>query len=237
MMEPFHHETLYRGEEALDRLARVRLVVCGAGAVGSNLVDNLVRQGFRQVTVIDDDRVEAHNVGTQTYAESDVGAFKVDVLQAEVFRTVGVEITAVRQRLTERNVRKLLAGPSVDSGQVPSVDSGQVPSAGSGQRVVVDGFDNHDSRALVTGHCQAEGIPCLHVGLHADYAEALWNEGYRVPGDAFDPGADVCDYPLARNLIQFAVTLASEALVRYVLEGEAQNYSFTLADLKINVEE
>jgi molybdopterin/thiamine biosynthesis adenylyltransferase len=228
MTDTFHHETLYRGRDALDRLARVRLVVCGAGAVGSNLVDNLVRQGVRQVTVIDDDRVEAHNVGTQTYAESDVGAFKVDVLQAEVFRAVGVEITAVRQRLTERNVRKLLG---------PSPGSGQVPSPGSGQRLVVDGFDNHDSRALVTGHCRAEDIPCLHVGLHADYAEVLWNEGYRVPGDAFDPGADVCDYPLARNLIQFAVTLASEALVRYVLEGEAQNYSFTLADLKINVEE
>lgn len=228
MRDAFHHEALYRGQAALARLSELRLTVCGAGAVGSNLVDNLVRQGVRQVTVIDDDRVEAHNVGTQTYAESDVGAFKVDVLQAEVFRAVGVEITAVRQRLTERNVHKLLG---------PSPGSGQVPSAGSEQVLIVDGFDNHDSRALVTGHCRAEGIPCLHVGLHADYAEVLWNEGYRVPHDAFDPRADVCDYPLARNLIQFAVTLASEALVRYVLEGEAQNYSFTLADLKINVEE
>jgi hypothetical protein len=214
MREPFHHEALYRGQDAIDRLAQVRLVVCGAGAVGSNLVDSLIRQGFRRLTVIDFDRIEAHNVGTQTYAASDVGAFKVEVLQAEVFRAVDVEIETVRQRLTERNVSKYLHGADL----------------------VVDGFDNHESRALVTEHCRANGIPCLHVGLSADYAEVLWNENYRVPQDVEQEGADVCDYPLARNLIQFAVALASEAVVRFVLEGRQEDYSFTLRDLRINEE-
>jgi hypothetical protein len=214
MREAFHHEALYRGQDALERLARARLVVCGAGAVGSNLVDGLVRQGYRRLTVIDFDRVEAHNVGTQTYAESDVGAFKVAVLQAEVFRTVGVEIEVLRRRLEERNVAKLLRGADL----------------------VVDGFDNHASRALVTEHCRAEGIACLHVGLSADYCEVLWNETYRVPQDVEAPGADVCDYALARNLIQFAVALAAEAITRFVLEGRQEDYSFTLQDLQINVE-
>jgi hypothetical protein len=70
----------------------------------------------------------------------------------------------------------------------------------------------------------------------ADIAEVLWNETYRVPHDAEQEGADVCDYPLARNLIQFAVALASEAIVRFVLEGQQQGYSFTLRDLRINLE-
>ena len=214
MHEPFHHEALYRGQEALDRLARVQLVVCGAGAVGSNLVDSLVRQGFQRLTVIDYDRIEAHNVGTQTYAPSDVGAFKVDVFQAEVFRAVGVEIQTVRKRLTEWNVGRFLRGADL----------------------VVDGFDNRESRALVTEYCRANAIPCLHVGLSADYAEVLWNETYRVPHDVGQQGADVCDYPLARNLIQFAIALAGEAIVRFVLEGEQQDYSFTLRDLRINEE-
>jgi hypothetical protein len=214
MREPLYHEVLYRGQGAIDRLAQVHLVMCGAGAVGSNLVDSLVRQGFQRLTVIDFDRIEAHNVGTQTYAESDVGAFKVEVLQAEVFRAVEVEIEAVRQRLTARNVGKYLHGADL----------------------VVDGFDNHESRALVTEHCRANRIPCLHVGLSADYAEVLWNQTYRVPHDVEQEGADVCDYPLARNLIQFAVALAGEAVVRFVLEDRQQNYSFTLRDLRINKE-
>jgi hypothetical protein len=105
----------------------------------------------------------------------------------------------------------------------------------SGADVVVDGFDNHDARALVTAHCREQGIPCLHVGLSADYAEVLWNEGYRVPHDVEDEGVNVCDYPMARNLIQFAVALVSEVLVRFVLEGRRESYSFTLGDLQVNV--
>jgi molybdopterin/thiamine biosynthesis adenylyltransferase len=214
MRDTFHHEAIYRGAGALERLGQARVTVCGAGAVGSNLVDMLVRQGFRRLTVIDFDRVEAHNVGTQVYSQGDAGAFKVEVLQAEVFRAVGVEIGAVRQRLTASNVAKLLAGAEV----------------------VVDGFDNHAGRAAVTEHCTRAGVPCLHVGLNADYAEVHWNEGYRVPQDVMLAGANACDYPLARNLIGFAVALAAEALVRFVLEGEQRNYSFTLRDLRINVE-
>jgi len=214
MSELFTHEILYRGAGALERLAQPHLTVCGAGAVGSHLVDNLARQGLRHLTVIDSDRVEAHNVGTQIYAQSDAGAFKVELLQAAVFRAVGVEIVAVRKRLSAQNVSRRLDGADL----------------------VVDGFDNHESRLLVTGHCRAAGISCLHVGLNADYAEVIWNEGYRVPGDVAGPGANACEYPLARNLIQFAVALASEAVLRFLLEGERRDYSFTLRDLRINVE-
>ena len=117
-----------------------------------------------------------------------------------------------RQRLTERNVRKLLADADL----------------------IVDGFDNHAARALVTEHCRTTATPCLHVGLNADYAEILWNETYRVPQDTIE--GDVCDYPLARNLIQFAVTLASEAIIRFTMTGEQAAYSFTLQDLCINRE-
>src|SRR5437763_13320220 len=77
----FHHEEIYRGPDRLARLASVPLTLCGAGALGSLLADNLARQGFRQLKVIDRDRVEEHNVGTQLYGESDVGGWKVDVLR------------------------------------------------------------------------------------------------------------------------------------------------------------
>ncbi len=125
MRDPFHHEALYRGGDALARLGQLRLTVCGAGAVGSHLVNNLVRQGIRHLRVIDFDRIEAHNVGTQLYGEGDVGAFKVEVLQAEMFRAAGVEIETVRQQLTERNVSKLLRDTDL----------------------VVDGFDNYKARS------------------------------------------------------------------------------------------
>ena len=58
-----------------------------------------------------------------------------------------------------------------------------------------------------------------------------------MPGDSLEPGANACDYPPARNLIQFVVALAGEAVLRFLLGGQQRNYSFTLDDLQINVEQ
>jgi molybdopterin/thiamine biosynthesis adenylyltransferase len=208
MADKFHHEMLYRSAEGLAKLASVRLTLCGAGALGSHLADNLVRQGFGPLQVIDRDRVEEHNVSTQLYGTADVGGWKVEVLRNRLFRGAGVEIEAVAKELTERTARSLLKGAAL----------------------VVDTFDNSASRRLVQEHCRAQSIPCLHVGLHADYGEIIWDESYRVPGDV--AGA-VCDYPLARNLILLVVAVASETLVRFALDGTRQNWSVTLADFAI----
>lgn len=206
------HERLYRGAEALAKLGVVRVVVCGAGALGSHLADNLARQGVRHLTVVDRDRVEAHNLGTQLYDEGDVGGFKAEVLRARLFRAMGVEIEAVARELTERNVAKLLRDADL----------------------VVDAFDNSAARGLVTANCRANGLPCLHLGMNADYGEVRWNESYRVPADVLAP--DVCAYPLARNLILIVVALGSEAALRFLLDGTRESYSFTLRDLAINRE-
>jgi molybdopterin/thiamine biosynthesis adenylyltransferase len=208
MPDKFHHERIYRGADLLARLESVPITLCGAGALGSLLADNLARQGFRQWKVIDRDRVEEHNVGTQIYGEAEVGAWKVEALRSRLFRAVGVEIEAVAKELTERNFRSLLKG----------------------SHVVLDTFDNSAARRLVQNHCRAEALPCLHVGLFADYAEVIWDETYRVPRDV---AGDVCDYPLARNLVLLAVAVASEALVRFVLDGSKGGWSVTLGDFAI----
>ena len=91
-------------------------------------------------------------------------------------------------------------------------------------------FDNSASRQLVQDHCRQENLNCLHVGLFADYCEVVWDESYRVPGDA---EGDVCDYPLARNLVLLAVAIALEAIVRFVLDVERVNRTATLSDFAV----
>ena len=59
-------------------------------------------------------------------------------------------------------------------------------------------------------------------------------QGQGVPADVAQ--GDVCDYPLARNLILILVAVGSEALLRFLLEGDQRNYTITLRDLKVNTE-
>jgi molybdopterin/thiamine biosynthesis adenylyltransferase len=209
MASKFLHEEMYRGADALAKLSVPQVAICGAGAIGSHLADNLARQGFKKLRVIDRDRVEEHNVSTQLYGAADVGAWKVEVLRNRLFRAVDVEIEAVSKELSERTIPSLLKGSGL----------------------VVDTFDNSDSRTLVREHCRARGVDCLHVGLYADYCEVVWDEIYRVPRDV---AADVCEYPLARNLVLLAVSIASETIIRFVLDGERQSRSATLKDFAIH---
>jgi molybdopterin/thiamine biosynthesis adenylyltransferase len=204
----FHHEEIFRGADSLARLSALRLTLCGAGALGSHLADNLARQGFGSLRVIDRDRVEEHNVSTQLYGESDVGGWKVEVLRNRIFRVTGVEIDTVAKELTDRNAKGLFK------------DAG----------LVIDTFDNSASRQLVQDQCRALGLACLHIGLHTDYGEVIWDEHYRVPRDV---AGDVCDYPLARNLVLFTVAIASEVLVHFALAGSRQDWSVTLADFAV----
>jgi len=163
-------------------------------------------------TVIDFDRVEQHNLGTQSYEEGDIGAFKVDALRARCYRATGVEIAVVSQPLTERNAAKLLRDADL----------------------VLDTFDRSASRRLVTDACATLGRPCLHLGMNTDYGEVHWNEGYRVPSAAND---DVCDYPLARNLVLLTVAVSAEVVVRFAATGERAAYTITLEDFAVRAHE
>ncbi len=211
MRPKLHHEIIYRGKEQIEKLATSKILILGAGALGSNLVTNLARQGFRQLTVLDKDRVEEQNLSTQVYSQEDVGALKADILSNIVYRDLGEEIKALAQELTEKNVNKYLTDFIL----------------------TIDSFDNSLSRKTVSDYCREKRLDCLHVGVNGDYGEVRWNENYIVPSDA---GDDVCDYPLARNLILLMTAVASEAIIRFVLEGKKENYSITLADLTINLD-
>jgi molybdopterin/thiamine biosynthesis adenylyltransferase len=204
----FHHEMLRRGEGVMSNLARTKVTLCGVGAVGSNLAETLARQGATSLRAIDHDRVEEHNVSTQAYALSDVGVWKVEALRNRLFRATGAELEPVRKQLTAQNAKQLLAGADL----------------------VIDSFDNSASRTLVQQTVRSLGAPCLHVGLAADYFEVIWDDRYRVPSDV---GGDVCDYPLARNLVTLAVAVASEVVVRYVTDGPVDGFAGTLGDFAV----
>lgn len=202
------HEALYRSEPAMKKLQGHFITICGAGALGANLAESLARAGVSTIHVIDRDRIEQHNLSTQPYQTDDVGARKAEVLAHTLYRAVGQEVKATCKELTESNVRKLLKGSTL----------------------VVDCFDNSPSRGVVTAFCRDRKLHCLHAGLADGFAEVIWNEKYRVPSPSKD---DICDYPLARNLVTMATAVTSEAVIRFLVRGEKTNWSITLEDLRV----
>jgi hypothetical protein len=174
------------------------IIVCGAGSLGGNLVEHLVRSNVSaRITVIDHDRVEAANVGNQPYDLRHCGKSKVFALAERAYEACGCHIDGVHAFLDQKSSLNLLAGASL----------------------VVDTLDNAAGRRVIGSTCSALGIPALHAGLGPDgYFEVRPNEGYRIaePLEESRPCRDLT----SRCQVLLAVAIAAEA-IRRALAGES----------------
>lgn len=211
MNEFLQRERIFRGNDVLDRLRAAHVTIAGVGTLGSHLAETLTRQGISQLRLIDHDRVESHNLGPQIYGMDDVGALKVEAARNRIFANVEVEVEALHKEMKNGNIKRLLRNTDL----------------------VIDAFDNYQSRQLLFEYCTAEAIECLHLGMLEGYGEVVWNHAYHVPADS---PQDICDYPLARNLAQLVVAVGAEEIINFLSEDRPrrQSWSITLADLTIS---
>lgn len=202
------HEEIYRGE-LFKKFSQIKILICGAGTLGSNLTEALVRNGFKQLTILDKDRVEEHNLGNQCYGYPDLGAMKVSALSNRLYRDLKVTVKTIDKELNQSNVKKFTKDTDL----------------------IVDCFDNFESRSILKTHGINNQLSVIHLGLYENYGEIIWNEKYTVPKNN---EADICDYPLARNISLLTVIVGVEEIIRYIQTGKRQNYAITLKDMRIS---
>lgn len=81
----FDRTRMLFGNEAMERLARSRVIVFGVGGVGGHVVEVLARSGVGAITVVDADRVCTTNINRQIVAlRSTVGKPKVEVVKMRI---------------------------------------------------------------------------------------------------------------------------------------------------------
>ncbi len=68
------------GEEALDKIKNTSVLLIGVGGVGGFILENLVRSGFTNITIVDGDVVETSNLNRQIISNAhNIGDKKVFV--------------------------------------------------------------------------------------------------------------------------------------------------------------
>ena len=66
------------GTDCQNKIARLKIGIVGLGSVGNLVAESLVRMGIQNLTLIDGDKVETHNLDRLLYAtEKDIGKYKV----------------------------------------------------------------------------------------------------------------------------------------------------------------
>lgn len=134
------------GMLAQRRIRNARVLVVGAGGLGSAVLPLLAATGFGTIGIVDDDRVEASNLPRQTvHTPADVGRGKVDSA-ADAVRAIDADTDVVvfAERLTSDNAHRILAGFDL----------------------VLDGSDNFPTRYLVNDAAVLTGLPVVWGAVH-----------------------------------------------------------------------
>lgn len=128
------------------RLRAARVVVVGAGGLGSPVLLYLAAAGVGALTIIDDDVVDVTNLQRQVIHPHDsVGCSKAEnAARAVTALNPTVEVVTHRERLTRANATALLGG----------------------HHLVIDGTDNFATRYTVSDACVELGVPCVWASVY-----------------------------------------------------------------------
>lgn len=128
------------------RLAASRVLLVGAGGLGSPAGFYLAAAGVGSLRIADDDVVDRSNLQRQIlHADARIGMAKVESAAIALSAlNPRADVEPVQERITSANVERLLDG----------VD------------VVVDGADNFPVRYLLNDACVKLGIPLVYGAVH-----------------------------------------------------------------------
>ncbi|GBD42755.1 Molybdopterin-synthase adenylyltransferase [bacterium HR40] len=133
------------GGQGQARLLAARVLVVGAGGLGSPLLLYLAAAGVGCLGIVDSDRVDVSNLHRQLlFDESDIGRPKAEAAAARLARLVsGIEVRPFAQRLDSGNCLEILRGWDV----------------------VADGSDNFATRRTVHDACFQLRIPLVSASV------------------------------------------------------------------------
>lgn len=189
------------GESAQKNLARARVLVIGAGGVGSTVIPSLAAAGVGTVGVIDDDRVELSNLHRQhIHRLLDVGHKKViSAVERVADLSPATQVVAIDEKLTPENALALFADYDL----------------------IVDGSDNYPTHYLAADAAEIVGIPLVwgwgrefdaQAGVSWPARGAGFRDLYPFPPEssAVDPNVAHGIFPGAVGVI--AAIVACEAI-------------------------
>jgi sulfur-carrier protein adenylyltransferase/sulfurtransferase len=135
------------GEEGQIRLLDTRILLIGAGGLGSPASLYLAAAGVGTLGIVDDDVVDATNLQRQIVHSTDrLGESKAESAKQTIEAlNPDVTVKTYRERLTSENADRIL---------------------GEGWDVIVDGADNFPTRYLLNDASVWHGIPVVHGSIY-----------------------------------------------------------------------
>jgi len=148
------------GGPGQQKLLKAKVLLIGAGGLGSPLALYLAAAGVGTIGIIDDDEVALSNLQRQIiHQNGDIGRAKVESAKAAIEAlTPDVKVIPYKERLTAENAAALIREYDV----------------------VADGCDNFETRYLVNDTCFFEGKPLVSGAIGEFDGQIATFKGYEA---------------------------------------------------------
>ncbi|WP_120462122.1 MoeB/ThiF family adenylyltransferase [Paenibacillus aceti] len=153
VQDRYSRQKLFRpiGAEGQQMLQDAKVLIIGAGALGTGLAESLVRSGVGQLVIADRDYVEWSNLQRQQlFTEADAASRQPKAI-------------AVKERLAAINSEVRIDAHVLD------VTKEELESLLPGVQLILDATDNFDTRLLINDMSQKYRIPWIYGGCVGSY--------------------------------------------------------------------
>ena len=153
----YQKQILFRpiGAIGQEKIGQSRVLLCGCGALGSVLADQLVRAGVGFLRIVDRDFVDLTNLQRQVlYDESDVASHLPKVIAASK------KLAAINQHVEIEPI-------------VANIDSSNMISFANDVDLILDGTDNFETRYLINDVSLELGIPWINGGCLGSHGQTM----------------------------------------------------------------
>lgn len=210
----------YLGSDGQQRLSDATVAIAGCGGLATTVITQLAVAGVGHMRIIDFDTVTDSNYNRQFVYCGKQGR-KVELMGEWIASLNDVDVTVFNGRLDDSNVDAFLKGADI----------------------VVDCFDNNQSRSLLNRYAVKNRIPLVHGGCNRMYGQVTTVIPGRTPcleclltkgdGDRQVVGAAVSAIASvqASEVIKY-ITGKGRLLEGRLLTMDLENGEFTTIDIK-----
>ena len=132
-------------EEEQEILRTTPIVIIGCGGLGGTIIEQFVRAGFEELTIVDQDVFDETNLNRQVRSNLDtVGKSKVKITKSAMEQiNPNINITDYDLTIDEKNISRILKG----------------------NNILVDAVDNVYTRVLISREAKQQGMVFVHSAV------------------------------------------------------------------------
>lgn len=131
--------------EEQEKLRTTPVLIIGCGGLGGTIIEQFVRSGFENLTIVDQDVFDQTNLNRQVRSNVD---------------TIGLS----KVQSTQDFLKKINPDVNIDSYDM-SLNEDNIPEVLKGNKIVIDAVDNVYTRVMISREATNQNIPFVHAAV------------------------------------------------------------------------